>query len=149
MAHVVHQLLELVKQKNCPESEQQEQQHQQVQQQFGNSARLMNEGDDSTNNSNNDLQAVYAKKQSIDGEKEQHDPSGSSNGQSDSDEINVASRSVATTRGNALNALPGLSRSKFQWFFEDGRHNANGIPTLGGFIKKAEPQRMTFMHFGR
>lgn len=80
------------------------------------------------------------------GQPEQRDASGTSNGRSEGDEIDRSSRSVGLGRA----PLPGLTRAQFSMLFGSPPPSSGSqASSLLNFIKKAEPQRMTFMHFGR
>jgi hypothetical protein len=121
-----------------------------------NNAAALNSG-----GSNDSMQTIYAnKKQSAPssaggdaqqqadggGQLEQHDASGTANGRSDGDEIDRASRSVGSNRPPLLS---GLTRAQFSMLFGGQPNPGSQANSLMNFIKKAEPQRMTFMHFGR
>lgn len=82
------------------------------------------------------------------GQPEQQD--NASNGHEDGDGINVASRSMSRNDAAAFPNQAGRAHSPLSLLFGRRITEPHGsLLTLGNFIKKAEPQRMTFMHFGR
>lgn len=111
---------------------------------------------DGSQGNNENLQTIYtakkqssssneAQQQSEGGQQEQQDSSATSNGRADGDEIDRASRSVGPPRP----FMNRLTPAQFSMLLGGAPSSNSQASSLLNFIKKAEPQRMTFMHFGR